>query len=66
METKTPVLIVGGGGAGLVASMLLSKLGIDTHSRLPVASHLGAAQGPCPEAADGLNAKEILQHSMSG
>ena len=43
METKTPVLIVGGGGAGLVASMLLSKLGIDTHSRLPVASHLGAA-----------------------
>jgi 2,4-dichlorophenol 6-monooxygenase len=29
METKTPVLIVGGGGAGLVASMLLSKLGVE-------------------------------------
>lgn len=29
METETPVLIVGGGGAGLAASMLLSKLGIE-------------------------------------
>ena len=28
MTIETPVLIVGGGGAGLTASMLLSKLGI--------------------------------------
>lgn len=29
-ETRVPVLIVGGGGAGLVASMLLSRLGVET------------------------------------
>jgi 2,4-dichlorophenol 6-monooxygenase len=45
METKTPVLIVGGGGAGLAASMLLSKLGIEhiLVSRLPHTSVLPKA-----------------------
>jgi 2,4-dichlorophenol 6-monooxygenase len=29
MTIETPVLIVGGGGAGLTASMLLSKLNVE-------------------------------------
>jgi len=29
-EVRVPVLIVGGGGAGLTASMLLSKLGVES------------------------------------
>jgi 2,4-dichlorophenol 6-monooxygenase len=28
-DVEVPVLIVGGGGAGLTASMLLSKLGVE-------------------------------------
>jgi 2,4-dichlorophenol 6-monooxygenase len=28
-EERVPVLIVGGGGAGLTASMLLSRMGVD-------------------------------------
>jgi malic enzyme len=40
METKTPVLIVGCGGAGLAASMLLSKLGIEhIHAEEPCGLH---------------------------
>ena len=40
-----PVLIVGGGGAGLTASMLLSSYGIDSLlvSRYPGTSHLPKA-----------------------
>ena len=39
---ETSVLIVGGGGAGLTASMLLSKLGVDSYlvSSLPTTSLL--------------------------
>ncbi|MFM8409895.1 MAG: FAD-dependent monooxygenase [Alphaproteobacteria bacterium] len=44
-EEKTPVLIVGGGGAGLAASMLLSGLGVDSLlvSSLPTTSTLPKA-----------------------
>ncbi len=39
-DIQVPVLIVGGGGAGLTASMLLSALGVDslTASSLPTTS----------------------------
>lgn len=42
---KTPVLIVGGGGAGLTASMLLSHLGVESYlvSSLPTTSLLPKA-----------------------
>jgi len=42
---ETPVLIVGGGGAGLTASMLLSKLGVESQlvSALPTTSILPKA-----------------------
>lgn len=42
---RTPVLIVGGGGAGLSASMLLSRLGIGSYlvSSLPHTSVLPKA-----------------------
>lgn len=42
---KTSVLIVGGGGAGLTASMLLSQLGVDSRlvSSLPTTSQLPKA-----------------------
>ena len=45
MTSETPVLIVGGGGAGLTASMLLSKLGVDhlLVSALPTTSILPKA-----------------------
>jgi 2,4-dichlorophenol 6-monooxygenase len=44
-EVETQVLIVGGGGAGLTASMLLSKLGVESLlvSRLPETSILPKA-----------------------
>jgi 2,4-dichlorophenol 6-monooxygenase len=44
-DITVPVLIVGGGGAGLTASMLLSSYGIDTLlvSRYPGTSHLPKA-----------------------
>ena len=44
-EIETPVLIVGGGGAGLTASMLLSQLGVETLlvSALPTTSILPKA-----------------------
>jgi 2,4-dichlorophenol 6-monooxygenase len=44
-EIETPVLIVGGGGAGLTASMLLSTMGIETLlvSSLPTTSTLPKA-----------------------
>ena len=44
-EITVPVLIVGGGGAGLTASMLLSSYGIDSLlvSRYPGTSHLPKA-----------------------
>ena len=31
-EIEVPVLIAGGGGAGLTASMLLSTLGVESHA----------------------------------
>lgn len=42
---KTPILIVGGGGAGLTASMLLSTMGIESYlvSALPTTSQLPKA-----------------------
>jgi 2,4-dichlorophenol 6-monooxygenase len=42
---ESPVLIVGGGGAGLTASMLLSKLGVESLlvSALPTTSILPKA-----------------------
>lgn len=45
IEVKTSVLIVGGGGAGLTASMLLSGLGVDSYlvSSLPTTSILPKA-----------------------
>ena len=45
MSNETPVLIVGGGGAGLTCSMLLSKLGVDhiLVSALPTTSILPKA-----------------------
>lgn len=44
-DFETPVLIVGGGGAGLTASMLLSQLGVESHlvSALPTTSILPKA-----------------------
>lgn len=44
-DIETSVLIVGGGGAGLTASMLLSKLGVDSYlvSSLPTTSLLPKA-----------------------
>ncbi len=44
-EVQTPVLIVGGGGAGLTASMLLSQLGVESLlvSALPTTSILPKA-----------------------
>jgi hypothetical protein len=44
----TPILIVGGGGAGLTASMLLSKLGVESLGRpMPALSQiLGRAVAP--------------------
>jgi len=44
-DINVPVLIVGGGGAGLTASMLLSSYGIDSLlvSRYPGTSHLPKA-----------------------
>jgi 2,4-dichlorophenol 6-monooxygenase len=44
-EIRTPVLIVGGGGAGLTASMLLSRLGVESLlvSALPTTSALPKA-----------------------
>ena len=44
-DFETSVLIVGGGGAGLTASMLLSKLGVDSYlvSSLPTTSVLPKA-----------------------
>jgi len=44
-QIETPVLIVGGGGAGLTASMLLSKLGVESLlvSALPSTSILPKA-----------------------
>jgi len=44
-DLQTPVLIVGGGGAGLTASMLLSKLGVESLlvSALPTTSVLPKA-----------------------
>src|SRR5262252_5451030 len=44
-EIQTPVLIAGGGGAGLTASMLLSTLGVDSLlvSALPTTSTLPKA-----------------------
>ena len=44
-DITVPVLIVGGGGAGLTASMLLSTYGIDSLlvSRYPSTSHLPEA-----------------------
>ena len=44
-DLDVPVLIVGGGGAGLTASMLLSKLGVDSLlvSALPTTSVLPKA-----------------------
>lgn len=44
-EIRVPVLIVGGGGAGLTASMLLSQLGVETWlaSSLPATSTLPKA-----------------------
>jgi 2,4-dichlorophenol 6-monooxygenase len=45
-DINVPVLIVGGGGAGLTASMLLSQLGIETLlvSRYAETSRLPKAQ----------------------
>jgi 2,4-dichlorophenol 6-monooxygenase len=45
MDVEVPVLIVGGGGAGLTASMLLSQLGVDSWlaSALPGTSSLPKA-----------------------
>src|SRR5271157_1209394 len=47
MTNETPVLIVGGGGAGLTASMLLSTLGVEhiLVSALPTTSVLPKAHG---------------------
>jgi len=47
MSNETPVLIVGGGGAGLTASMLLSTLGVEhiLVSALPTTSVLPKAHG---------------------
>ena len=44
-DIEVPVLIVGGGGAGLTASMLLSGLGVDTLlvNSLPTTSTLPKA-----------------------
>src|SRR5262245_64122595 len=44
-EIQTPVLIAGGGGAGLTASMLLSQLGVESLlvSALPTTSTLPKA-----------------------
>lgn len=45
LEEKTPVLVVGGGGAGLAASMLLSGLGVESLlvSAMPTTSTLPKA-----------------------
>ena len=45
VAVHTSVLIVGGGGAGLTASMLLSKLGVDSYlvNSLPTTSQLPKA-----------------------
>lgn len=45
VDVSTAVLIVGGGGAGLTASMLLSKLGVDSYlvNSLPTTSQLPKA-----------------------
>lgn len=44
-DVETPILIVGGGGAGLTASMLLSQLGVDSYlvNSLPTTSQLPKA-----------------------
>ena len=44
-DLRSPVLIVGGGGAGLTASMLLSKLGVESLlvTALPTTSELPKA-----------------------
>src|SRR6266446_2181602 len=42
-ELRVPVLIVGGGGAGLTASILLSQLGVDS---LLVSRYPGTSQLP--------------------
>jgi 2,4-dichlorophenol 6-monooxygenase len=66
---KTPVLIVGGGGAGLTASMLLSTLGIESHlvSSLPTTSVLPKAhilnQRAMEIMSDVGTADEIYQRS---
>ena len=51
MAIETPVLIVGGGGAGLTASMLLSKLEIQ-HILVSLAGpHILAPQGARAQSA---------------
>ena len=49
---EVPVLIVGGGGAGLTASMLLSQLGVEHAAGQRTADHVDPAEGARAQPAD--------------
>ena len=51
LDEEVPVLIVGGGGAGLTASMLLARQGVGAPAGQRAPADLRPAQGPCPEPA---------------
>ena len=63
-QTDVPVLIVGGGGAGLTASMLFAKLGVET-----LLEHISAnwSRGPAQIQHEATkNTKEFTKRRSHG
>ena len=63
---ETPVLIVGGGGTGLTASMLLAKLGVESQLVSPLPGKAeGVLHSPDPASALAAALSSILGRGVA-